>query len=179
MGKLSLFLLITLISANILACPDFTGTYKRVDASFGCKMDHKKSLRHAYPLALSMGSSQDGFISDGETFKLTQKGCEKINVHYYDPTYIQNQRDRTQIIDLTKGKVEVTKNSLSYVQKEKVSTDCYIGCSTGKTNRKFTLTVNDNKTLTIKSKKFTIALLNFVVPWIETDRVKCTVEKID
>jgi hypothetical protein len=179
MIKLSLLLLISLISTNILACPDFTGTYKRSDSALGCEMNNSDSLRHAYPLALSMSDSQDGHISDGDTFKITQKNCEKINVHYYDPSYIPSQRNKTQVIDLTKGTVTVTDKSLSYIKKEKISTDCYFGCLTGKTNFEFSLTKNENGTLSIKSKKFTIAVMNLVIPWIQTDKVKCTVEKID
>jgi hypothetical protein len=165
-----------LASFSALACPDFSGTYKR-DDSLGCKINNKKSLRYASPLMLSVGDKQDGYISDGDEFRITQKGCESLTVHYVDEFYIDGQQNRSETIDLTKGELETSKSALNLKIKEKLTTQCYMGCSTTINKSELSLMLSKD-VLRIKSVSKTRGVINAVIPWISNDKVNCAAVRI-
>jgi hypothetical protein len=165
-----LIMLVLFAVQSLYACPDFSGTYKRVDAH-GCKMKGARNMRSAPVIPFSIKDNQDQYISDGDLFTISQDACQSITIS-------DMSGEQSRKIDFTKGKFKHTSQSLSY-RKGEFSKDCVmIACFTGSEGEKFHIEDLDSGSVNIKTKSHLVVFAN-AIPMIDTESMNCTVEKID
>jgi hypothetical protein len=169
-----------ILISSALACPDFTGTYRR-DNSLGCEMSKLKNMRATPVIPFSIRDNQDVYISDGDFFTIDQKSCVELNFSYInnDSTWSDFGQMRTTTVEIGGGKVKASENNLTVTGNSKGETCTMFGCIKTRDKTVLSLTKEDDKLVRIYAMNKYYGSINIIIPVYFRGEVDCLVEKID